>query len=159
MKKKTWLPQRWSPIQSEIDTFRRTVDDAFNNLFKTGFPTKLLSGWESRLGKISPQTDMYETSKDVVVEMVVPGCDKKDLKINVNNNILTVSGEKREEKETKKKNFYQKEQHYGAFQRSVSLPHYADIDKSKADCNKGMLKITFSKTASASKETRRIEIK
>lgn len=159
MKKKKWLPQRWSPIRSEIDLFRRSIDDAFNNFFKAGFPSKLLSGWESRLGKMSLETDMYETAQDVVVEMAVPGCDKKDFKINVDNNILTVSGEKKEEKETKKKNFYQKEQHYGAFQRSVSLPHYADVEKSKADCNKGVLKVTFPKIASSVKKGKRIEIK
>jgi len=158
MKKKKWLPEPWSPMGSEISAIRRSIHEAFNNFFKAVFPPGILSQWESKPGKFTPETDMYETARDVIVEMAVSGCDKKDLKINVDNNVLTVSAEKKEEKEVKKKDFYQKEQRYGAFQRSVNLPYYANVEKAKADCDKGVLKIKFPKSARTQEKEKRIDI-
>jgi HSP20 family protein len=156
---KKWLPSKWDPFMSNIFSFKKSFDEMFNNFF-LNHPslTKLPSLWKGKLDLWKPEIDMYETDKEIVVKANVPGCDKKDIKVNIDNNILTISGEKKEEREVKKKNFYQKEQQFGTFQRSISLPHYADTEKVKASCEKGILKIVFPKTKTPRGKGKKIDI-
>ena len=113
---------------------------------------------EKQILSWKPEIDEYETNKDVIVKADIPGCDKKDISIKVDNNMLTISGEKKEEKEITKKNFYYKEQRTGSFYRSVGLPNYADISKSRATYEKGVLEIVFPKAESARVKSKKIEI-
>lgn len=106
-----------------------------------------------------PEVDVYETAKDVVVKASVAGCDKKDIKVHLSHNILTIHGEKKEDKEVKRKDFYQKEHRYGSFSRSVVLPHHINAAKAQASCEKGMLKIVFPKVKSSRVVTRDIALK
>jgi len=157
--KKTALVS-WQPFMNDMLSFKKSIDQQFENFF-SGHPfmTRLPSIIKKEFMGWKPAINMYETNKDVIVEADIPGCDKKDVNIKVDNNILTISGEKKEEKETKNKNFYQKEQHIGSFYRSVSLPNYANVSKSKATYEKGVLKITFPKTELAHVKQKRIEIR
>lgn len=157
-KNKEQMPAKWDPLMSDMISFKKTFDDMFNTFFsKRPLTSRWPSIWKGAFGW-KPEVDLYETGNEVIVKASVPGCDKKDIKINVDNNILTISGEKKEEKEVKKKNFYQKEQQFGSFQRSVTVPQYADATKAKASCEKGMLKVSFPKTKIAGEKGKKIEI-
>jgi HSP20 family protein len=159
-KEKKWLMKKWEPMMNDMLSFKKSIDDMFHDFFKTHpLSMKLPSMLKGEIGMWRPEIDMYETDKAVIVSANVPGCDKKDLKINIDNNILTVSGEKKEETEVKKKNFYHKEQRFGSFARSISLPNYIDVNKSKASCEKGVLKIEFPKVKSAQGKGKIIDIR
>lgn len=92
------------------------------------------------------EVDVYETDKDVVVEMPLAGVKPEDVEINVEDNVLTAKGETKEEKEEKKRNYWRKEIRRGAFERVVTLPVEVKADKAAAECENGMLKIVLPKT-------------
>lgn len=153
------MPVRRESLMNDVLSFKKALDNQFENFF-SGYP--FVKNVPSLLGKQflpwKPEIDVYETNKDVIVNAGIPGCDKKDINIEVDNNMLTIAGEKKEEKEIKKKNFYHKEQRMGSFYRSVVLPNYADISKPKAVYEKGVLKVVFPKTESAHVKSKKIEI-
>ena len=96
-----------------------------------------------------PAVDIYEDTKKVVLKLEVPGIDEKDLDIRVENNTLTVKGERKFEKEEKEENFHRIERRYGSFMRSFTLPNTVNPDSVKADYENGLLKIQFEKRAEA----------
>jgi HSP20 family protein len=96
---------------------------------------------------ISPRlaTDVYETDKDLVVEMQVPGFKKEDIKISFQDDYLKVEGKAEEEKEEKEKNYWRKEIRRGSFVRVIPLPKKVDPKKAKASFKDGVLKISLPK--------------
>ena len=104
-----------------------------------------------------PSMDIYQTKNDVVAEVSLAGIDPKNVKVTVENDILTVRGEKKEEKETKEKDYYCKEIRSGGFMRSVNLPVHVRGDKANAESKDGILKITVPKVEK--KITKEIPIK
>jgi HSP20 family protein len=115
-----------------------------------------LSGFRSRFfedddegwlaGIMKPSFDMAETDAALQVTMDVPGIDAKDIDIQVSGNLLTVSGERKEEEEEKGKTYHRIERHYGSFSRSITLPCAVNQDKVAAECHDGVLKVTLPKT-------------
>lgn len=93
-----------------------------------------------------PEADVYETDKEVVVEMSCAGVKPEDISISVEDNILNVKGKTSEEKEEKKKNFWRKEIKRGMFERILTLPTEVKGDKATAESANGMLKIILPKT-------------
>ncbi len=89
-----------------------------------------------------PKVNVYLDNSDVVVEAEVPGLSKDDLEINVTRNAVNIKGEKKEEREVKEENIYQKESSFGSFSRTVSLPTEVQDEKAKAKIKNGRLKIT-----------------
>ncbi len=89
--------------------------------------------------------DMYETDKDVIATMNVPGIDKKDIHVRVDGNHLHVSGERKEEKEVKKDDYYHKEIRRGHFERTISLPCAVNEAKVATELSEGVLTITMPK--------------
>jgi HSP20 family protein len=85
--------------------------------------------------------------------------DEKDVKLEIVNDTLTISGEKKQEKEEKEKNYYRMERSYGVFQRVLSLPEDADQDKIKATFKKGILTVTVPRKALPKSDVKQIEIK
>ncbi len=154
------LPQSWQPMMNEMMNLRKQMDDMFNNFFTTPFSSiKMPSLFKGEKWAWKPEVDMYETNKEVVVKANLPGCEKKDVSVDVQDNILTIKGKKEENKEVKEKDFYQREQSFGSFQRSVSLPKYANIDKAKASCKNGVLEVKFPKTKASGGKGKKIDIK
>ncbi|HHF42390.1 MAG TPA: Hsp20/alpha crystallin family protein, partial [Candidatus Aminicenantes bacterium] len=92
-----------------------------------------------------PSDDIYETEHEVVLTAELPGMDEKDIEIKVEDNTLTISGERRMEKEIKEENYHRIERAYGSFCRSFTLPNYVDQDKISAEYDNGILKITMPK--------------
>ncbi len=95
--------------------------------------------------KSKPAVDVYQTKNDVVAEVSLAGVDPKDVKVSVENDILTIRGETKKEKETKEKDYYCKEIRSGSFVRSISLPAHVKADKAQAESKDGVLKITIPK--------------
>lgn len=108
---------------------------------------------------IAPQFDVHETDSAITIEAELPGVDEKDVDVTFANGILTVKGQKKAEREEKKKNYYVSERTFGSFERSVRLPASVDDGKISAQFEKGVLKIVASKRPDAVPPERKIEIK
>ncbi len=108
-------------------------------------------------GEISPSVDVAETDKTLEVRMDIPGVTAKDIDIRLNHNVLTVTGERKEEKEEKGKSFHRVERRSGNFSRTVTLPCAVAEDEVAAEYRDGVLAITLPKTEEA--QTRKIKVK
>ena len=93
----------------------------------------------------APRTDLADTDKDVTVTMELPGVDPQDVEIHINGDLLTVRGEKKAEREEKKKDYHYVERQFGSFCRTVQVPSTADPDKVDAAYKDGVLTITIAK--------------
>ncbi len=134
---------RWSPMW---DPFAE-VDESFNRL-----PAN-----SSSLKAFTPAVDVYETDKSVVVETPLAGFSPEDVKVSVENGVLTLQGEHKKEHEIEEKNYYRKEVRSGAFYRQIALPTAVLEDKVEASFDDGVLKITCPKTMAT--EPKKVEIK
>ena len=98
---------------------------------------------------IAPPVDIYEDEHNIILKMEVPGIDEKDLDVRIQNNTLTVHGERKIEKEEKEENFRRVERQYGSFTRSFTLPSSVDPGQVSANYDKGVLRIGLAKKAEA----------
>jgi HSP20 family protein len=98
---------------------------------------------------LAPPVDIYEDEHNIILKMEVPGIDEKDLDVRIQNNTLTVLGERKIEKEEKQENFRRVERQYGSFARSFTLPSSVDPGQVSARCDKGVLNINLAKKAEA----------
>ena len=132
---------KWDPFRDIV-----TLRDRMNRLFED-MPT--LRGEEKDLAASAwaPAVDIYETEGEVVLTAEIPGVDEKDIEIKVEDDTLTIRGERKFEKETKEENFHRIERAYGSFFRSFALPSYVDHDKIEAEHENGVLKIRMPKRA------------
>ena len=108
---------------------------------------------ESTFGTFTPAVDVYEDEQNLVLKLEVPGMNEEDLKVSLENNTLTVSGERKFEKEEKEENFHRIERRYGTFTRTFRLPNTVDAEKVDASYDKGVLKVTLAKRAEAKAKT------
>jgi HSP20 family protein len=101
------------------------------------------------LGEWTPNMDISETKDSLVAKVEVPGMDPNDIQISLQENLLTIKGEKRQEKEEKDEHYHRVERAYGVFTRSVRLPVAVDASKVTASFKNGLLTVTLPKTPSA----------
>src|SRR2546426_7615274 len=134
---------RWDPFREFV-----TLQDRMNRLFREPFGPE---GREESLASTSfaPAVDVYEDEHNVTLKIEVPGIDEKDIDVRIENNTLTVHGERKFEKEEKEENFRRVERQYGSFTRSFTLPNTVDSEKVNATYNKAVLKVTLAKKAEA----------
>ncbi len=142
--------ERWDPFKEF-----QSLADRFTSLFDEIFPFEWKE--ETVLSRWSPAIDIYETDEDIVVSAEVPGMDKKDIEVNVVNNVLTLKGEKKLDKEIKKENFHRIERCYGSFSRTFTLPDYVETDNIKASFKNGLLEIKIPKKPAAKPKEIKIE--
>jgi HSP20 family protein len=130
--------------------FSPSVDAFFDD-----FSPRDLMNWTNQSlatkGTNLPSVNLKETDKKIEIEMAVPGLKKQDFKVEVENNLLSISSEKEEEKEETSKvdNYYKKEFNYQSFRRSFSLPDYADENKISANYKDGILHVAIDKKEGA----------
>ena len=105
-----------------------------------------------------PDLDVHENADAIVVEAELPGVDEKDVSVMLANGILTIKGEKKQEKEENAGNYHLNERNFGSFQRSIRLPDTVDDAKVAAKFDKGVLTVTAAKKPEAVKAERKIEI-
>ena len=140
-----WNPYREYP----------TVEDRVNRLIREAYSPV---GPEEALTATSfaPPVDIYEDEHYITLKLEVPGVDEKDIDVRIENNTLTVHGERKFEKEEKEENFRRVERHYGSFTRSFNLLDSVDAEQVRAHYDKGVLKITLAKKAEA--QPKRIKV-
>lgn len=146
-----WEIAPWRPFR-ELDRIRREMDRLWDSFFERR-PARVeeVSEW-------FPSLDVSETDTDYIVKVEVPGIDPKDINISLMNNLLTIKGEKKQEKEEKDENYHLIERSYGSFTRSIRLPSQVQSDKINATYKNGVLKITLPKTEEAKKKEIKIQV-
>jgi len=132
---------RWEPFRGVS-----TLQDQINRLFNDAFER---SGEESNLSAWAPAVDIYENEHELVVKADLPDVDPKDLDIRVENNILTIRGERKFEKKVNEENYLRVERAYGSFARSFTLANTVNTDAIKADYQNGVLTLTIPKREEA----------
>ncbi len=148
-----WRPFReLSPLR-EFERMRRDMDRLWDSFFETGVRKR---GEEA--GEWFPAFDVSETKNDLVVKTEVPGLDPKDIDISLSEGILTIKGEKKQEKEEKEENYHLIERSYGSFSRSIRLPRDVQGDKINASYKNGVLKVTLPKSEEAKKKEIKIKV-
>ena len=131
---------RWEPFRGVT-----ALQDQINRLFTDGFDRV---GEESNLTAWAPSVDIYETEQELVVKADLPDVDPKDLDIRVENNILTIRGERKFEK-VNEENYLRVERSYGAFARSFTLANTVNSEAIKAEYNNGVLTLSIPKREEA----------
>jgi len=133
---------RWDPFREFS-----TLQDRMNRLVRDSFG----DGREEALATTSfaPAVDVYEDEHHVTLKIEVPGVEEKDIDVRIENNTLTVHGERKFEKEEKEENYRRVERQYGSFTRSFTLPNTVEPDSVTANYDKGVLKIRLAKKAEA----------
>jgi HSP20 family protein len=158
-KSSSQLPQQWQPFER----FRREMDRLFDD-FRSGF-------WRGSLFDMAPfrraeaalrtmpAVDVAETDKAYEITAELPGLDEKNIEVKLANGVLSIKGEKQEEKEEKEKDYYRRERSFGSFERSFQVPDDVDEDKIAASFKNGILSVTLPKSAEAQKQAKKIEVK
>ena len=134
---------RWDPFREFV-----TLQDRMSRLFRDSYGSE---GREEALttATFAPPVDVYEDEHSITLKIEVPGIEEKDVDVRVENNTLTVHGERKFEKEEKEENFRRVERQYGSFTRSFTLPNTVDTENIQANYDKGILKIQLAKKAEA----------
>ncbi len=139
------LLTRWDPFREFV-----TIQDRMNRLFRDSYGTETREGAEALTNtSFAPPVDVYEDEHNVTLKIEVPGIDEKDIDVRIENNTLTVHGERKFEKEEKEENYRRVERQYGSFTRTFTLPNTVDQDSVQANYDKGVLKVTLAKKAEA----------
>lgn len=140
------------------DPFRdlRTLQDEMNRLFSSTF-TRGGSDEQMFGGNWTPSVDIFENKDNIVLEAELPGLKPEDVNISIENNVLTISGERKFEKKDEGDNFHRVERGYGSFTRSFTLPPTVSAENATAEFENGILHLTLAKREEA--KPRRIEIK
>ncbi|HXJ18439.1 MAG TPA: Hsp20/alpha crystallin family protein [Candidatus Polarisedimenticolia bacterium] len=141
---------RWDPFRNLT-----ALQDQMNRLFETTFPGR---PDESALTAWSPSVDIYETENELVLKADLPDINEKDLDVRVENNMLTIRGERKFEQKVKEENYLRIERSYGAFSRSFSLPNTVNTEAIKADYKNGVLTVELPKRAESKPKQVRISV-
>jgi HSP20 family protein len=148
-------------LRDEID---RLFDDLSLSAMRTPFRTRLFDfepfrRLETAFSGDVPTAEVAEKDSEYVITLELPGIDQKNVDIDINGNLLTVKGEKREEKEEEKdKHYHLSERRYGSFSRSFTLPDTVAHDRITATMKDGVLTLTLPKTEAATRPARKVEI-
>jgi len=158
------LPQTWQPFESLRREVNRLFDDFDDGFWRKPFGSSLFDIAPFRRPDVTftaaaPAVDVAETDKTYEITAELPGLDEKNVEVKVANGVLTIKGEKQEEKEEKNKDYYMRERSFGSFQRSFAVPDGVDGDKIEANFKKGILSVTLPKSAEAQKAEKKIPVK
>ncbi|MGB8507783.1 MAG: Hsp20/alpha crystallin family protein [Pyrinomonadaceae bacterium] len=142
---------------TRYDPFRdlRSLQDEVNRLFSTSFSRSFGDEGIAR-GAWAPSVDIYENKDQIVLEAELPGMNRDDFDLTVENNVLTLRGERRFEKQDDSDNYHRVERAYGTFSRSFTLPQTVSSEGASAEYKNGVLRVTLHKRAEV--KARRIEI-
>ena len=153
----------WRPFEN----LRREVDRLFDDFrlgsWRSQFERTLFDVepfWRTEVGwGKAPAVDVAETDKGYEVTAELPGMDEKNIEVKLADDVLTIKGEKKEETEEKKKDYYVSERRFGSFQRSFTVPAGVDADKIETRFTNGILTVKLPKSAQTQKNEKKIEIK
>jgi len=155
--------QAWRPFESLRREIDRLFDDFDRGFWRSPFRRSMFdiepfwgraTSWAAE-----PAVDIVEKEKAYEITAELPGLDEKNIEVKLANGGLTIKGEKQEEKEEKKKDYYLHERRFGAFERYFAVPEGVDTDKVEASFKKGVLTVTLPKKPEAIKPEKKIEVK
>ena len=141
---------KWNPLFADLAATR----DRFDRLF--GRDDFWGPEGVTTAGEWAPVVDIIENDNALTFKAELPGIEAKDVAVTIDNNVLTLKGERRIEKEVKKENYHRMERAFGTFARSFALPAFVDAENVKADFKNGVLVVTVPKKGNA--KTRAVEV-
>lgn len=144
---------RWDPFRDMYSLQQR-----MNALMQQTFPQKQESDSLLATTDFVPAAEIYEDEHHLTLKLDTPGIKQEDLDVKVENNTLTIRGERKFDKEEKQENFHRVEHHYGTFYRAFTLPATVDASKVKADYENGVLKLQFDKREEAKPKQIKINV-
>ena len=147
---------RWEPFRDLVtiqDRMNRIFDDAFRGVGRQGAEEDWALG-----GSWAPPVDIYEHEGTLVLKTELPGIEPKDVDIRVENNVLTLRGERKFDQELKRESCHRVERSYGSFSRSFTLPSIVDTTNIKAEFKDGVLRVTMSKREEAKPKQIQIQV-
>lgn len=133
----------WNPIR-ELDEVQNRLSSFFNR-----FPNRPGNGKEFTLANFSPDVDIIEDEKEYLVKADLPEMKKEEVKVMVENGVLSIAGERKTEKEEKNKTFHRIERSFGSFERTFTMPEDADASKLTAEFKDGVLRVHMPKNPAA----------
>ncbi|TAK45093.1 MAG: Hsp20/alpha crystallin family protein [Betaproteobacteria bacterium] len=155
--------QTWHPYESLRHEVDRLFQDFDRDFWRFPFRRSMFDVepfWRRELSwGGTPAVDIVEKDDAYEVTADLPGMDEKNIEVKLSDGNLTIRGEKRDEKEEKKKDYYLRERHFGAFERSFAVPEGVETDKIEASFKKGVLTLTLPKKPEARKPAKKIEVK
>jgi len=157
----TSAPTQWpslSDLRGEIDRLFEDFDLGSRFPFRRAL-REIEPFWRREMTWTAPAVDMVEKEKGYELTAELPGVDEKDIELKISNGMMTIKGEKQEQKEEKKKDYFFSERRFGSFERSFRLPEGVEADKIAATIKKGVLTVMLPKTAEAQKPEKKIEVK
>jgi len=143
---------RWEPFR-EFSTLQDRMNRLFRESYNEGGRDESLTA-----SSFAPAVDVYEDEHNVTLKVEAPGINEKDIDIQLENNTLTVHGERKIEKDEKEENYRRVERQYGSFTRTFTLPPTVEGEKVSANYDKGVLKITLPKKAEAKPKQIKVNI-
>ena len=145
-----WKQRGSLDVFQDLEDFQKEM----NRLFESRWPAKANgnSFW-------APPVDIIDEKDHIRIRADLPGLKKEDIEVSADNGILTIKGEKKEEKETKEKDYVRSERYYGAFHRSFSLPTGVDAQKVNASYKDGVLEVALPKREDAKPKQVKVEVK
>jgi HSP20 family protein len=162
------VPWRWGALRgfdedrslddfrTEMETLHRTIDRLFADAWGGSFAPSLLSTSNTL---VTPRLDAAEDDRAFRISVELPGMSDKDVAVTVDNRVLTIRGEKKEEQEKKDKDVYRRERAYGSFRRTIELPTEVDSAKIEAKFKDGVLTIELPKAKAAQERVKQIPVK
>lgn len=156
-------PTAWHPVESLHREIDRLFDDFGRDFWRSPFRRPAFDiepFWRRELTLAgAPAVDIVEKDNAYEITADLPGMDEKNIEVQLSNGNLTIKGEKKEEKEEKKKGYHLQERRFGSFERTFGVPEGVDTDKIEARFKTGVLIITLPKKAEAQKPAKKIDVK
>ena len=148
----------WKTKETGLELFEDLEDfqREMNRLFDIGLRRPLKANGGSLWG---PAVDIVDEKDQIRVKAELPGLKKEDIEVNVENDVLSIKGEKKEEKETRERDYIRSERYYGAFHRAFTLPSSVDSARVNAAYKGGLLEITLPKKEGAKPKQTKVDIK
>lgn len=143
---------------SPFEEMERWFDESFRRPFGLWRSSWLPRMWDAGNGDFTPSVDIYEEKEDIIIKAELPGMKKNDITVDITDDLVTISGEKKEEKKTEKDDYFRVERAFGTFKRSFRLPKDVIADKAKAQFDDGILELRIPKTGDAKKRKKTVPI-
>ncbi|GAB4389678.1 MAG: Hsp20/alpha crystallin family protein [Thermodesulfovibrionales bacterium] len=148
-------PIRPVKVPSVLDEMDRFMERFFGRMEPMWWPR---ARWPEEMAAAFPSVDIFEDDANVIVKAEVPGVGKEDLEVSVEENMITISGEKKKEEKVEEKDYYRVERSHGSFRRSFSLPSEVESAKAKARFKNGVLEVTIPKSEKAGKRKIKVTV-
>jgi HSP20 family protein len=137
----------------------RSMQDQMDRLLNLSWSNNDYTGEDIKEGIWQPAVDIYETADSIVIKAELPDIEQKDIDVRIEDNLLTIKGERKHESDVKKENYHRIERYFGSFQRSFKLPATVQQEKVAATCEKGVLTVILPKKEEIKPKQITVEVK